>query len=218
MKRETNDRCNVFSVWNRNLLPVCVLLLRAVSGCGSHSPAWRGIDSGYDSQSSQPGDAERSANTADLLSTLTLKLWNTAMKLISLFVLLLAGFLVLGMRTLWWRYSSSSSRPATWQSSGPTVESVRRLADLLTLRVSIADVLVGEGYGYRGVWIVKGDAFFGIDLDEISVPVDLQDEATSDRDDCAASPTAQVRAAQSRFNQDLGRRSGRVVAIAFWRA
>jgi hypothetical protein len=61
-KRETNDRCNVFSVWNRNLLPVCVLLFRAVSGCGSHSPAWRGIDSGYDSQSSQPGDVERSAN------------------------------------------------------------------------------------------------------------------------------------------------------------
>ena len=146
----------------------------------------------------------------------TLKVWNIDMKLISLFVILLAGFFVMGARALWLRYSSSSSQPASWQSR-PTVESVRRLADLLTLRVSIADVLVGEGYGYRGAWIVKGDAFFGIDLDEISVPVDLQDQATSDRDDCTASPTAQVRAAQSRLNQDLGRRSGRVVAIAFWR-
>jgi len=85
--------------------------------------------------------------------------------------------LVSVLRTLWLRYLDSSSRPATWQSCGPTVKSVRRLADLLTLRVAIADVLVGEGFGYRGVWIVKGDAFLGIDLDEISVPDELQDEA-----------------------------------------
>ena len=41
------------------IICLCLLLLLAVSGCGSHSPAWRGFDSGYDSQSSRPGDAER---------------------------------------------------------------------------------------------------------------------------------------------------------------
>ena len=134
------------------------------------------------------------------------------MKLISLLVLLLTGFLIFGIRTLWWRYSSSSSRSATWQSSGPTVESVRRLADLLTLRVSIADVLVGEGYGYRGVWIVKGDAFLGIDLDEISVPAELQDEAH--RTATIVLPRPQLKYA--RLNHDLTR-TWDVARDAWWR-
>jgi hypothetical protein len=134
------------------------------------------------------------------------------MKLFSLFVLLLMGFLVLGMRTLWWRYSSNSSRSATWQSSGPTVESVRRLADLLTLRVSIADVLVGEGYGYRGAWIVKGDAFFGIDLDEISVPVELQDEVNR----TATIVLPRPRLKYARLNHDLTK-TWDVARDAWWR-
>ena len=134
------------------------------------------------------------------------------MKLISLLVLLLTAFLIFGMRTLRWRYSSSSSRPATWQSSGPTVESVRRLADLLTLRVSIADVLVGEGYGYRGVWIVKGDAFLGIDLDEISVPAEPQDEANH----TATIVLPRPRLKYARLNHDLTR-TWDVSRDAWWR-
>src|SRR5450755_1024464 len=134
------------------------------------------------------------------------------MKLISLLVLLLTGFLVLGMCALWWRYSSNSSRSATWQSSGPTVESVRRLADLLALRISIADVLVGEGFGYRGVWIVKGDAFLGIDLDEISVPAELQDEANR----TATIVLPRPRLKYARLNHDLTR-TWDVARDAWWR-
>jgi hypothetical protein len=99
-----------------------------------------------------------------------------AMKLISLFAILLLGLFVVGACILWWRLSSRNSRPANWQSSGPTIESVRRIAELLSLRVSVADVLTGEGYGYRGVWIVKGDAHFGIDFDKIDVPLELRDD------------------------------------------
>ena len=98
------------------------------------------------------------------------------MKLISLFTILLIGLIVVGACVLWWRLASRNSQPANWQSSGPTVESVRRIAELLTLRVSVADVLTGEGYGYRGVWIVKGDAYCGIDLDQIDVPMEFRDD------------------------------------------
>ena len=98
------------------------------------------------------------------------------MKLTTLFAILLLGLFVVGVLVVWWRLSSRNSRPANWQSSGPTVESVRRIAELLTLRVSVADVLTGEAYGYRGVWIVKGDAHFGIDLDKIDVPMELRDD------------------------------------------
>ena len=98
------------------------------------------------------------------------------MKLTSLFTILLLGLFVVGACVLWWRLSSRNSRPANWQSSGPTVESVRRIAELLSLRVSVSDVLTGEGYGYRGVWIVKGDAYFGIDMEQIDVPMELRDD------------------------------------------
>jgi hypothetical protein len=83
------------------------------------------------------------------------------MKLISLFTILLIGLIVVGACVLWWRLASRNSRQADWQSSGPTVESVRRIAELLTLRVFVSDVLTGEGYGYQGVWIIKGDASVG---------------------------------------------------------
>jgi hypothetical protein len=68
-----------------------------------------------------------------------------AMKLINLFTILFVGLCFVGAFVLWWRLSSRNSRPADWQSSGPTVESVRRIAELLSLCVSVSDVLTGEG-------------------------------------------------------------------------
>jgi hypothetical protein len=37
----------------------------------------------------------------------------------------------------------------TVQSQGPTIERLERLSQLVTTRVSVADVLVGEGEGIR---------------------------------------------------------------------
>jgi Protein of unknown function (DUF4230) len=98
------------------------------------------------------------------------------MKLITLFAILFLGLFVVGAYIRWWALSRNNSLTPNWQSSGPTVESVRRIAELLTLRISVADVLTGEGYGYRGVWIVKGDAYFGVDLEKIDVPLELRDD------------------------------------------
>ena len=44
------------------------------------------------------------------------------------------------------------------QSQGPTVERLQRLSHLVTTRVCVADVLVGEGKGCRGAWLIRGDA------------------------------------------------------------
>ena len=57
------------------------------------------------------------------------------MKLISLFVFLLMVLFAVGACVLWWRLPSYNAQPTNWLSSGPTVESVRRIAELLTLRV-----------------------------------------------------------------------------------
>ena len=50
------------------------------------------------------------------------------------------------------------------QSQGPTVERLERLSHLVTTRVHVVDVLIGEGEGCRGAWLVKGDALVAINL------------------------------------------------------
>lgn len=62
-----------------------------------------------------------------------------------------------------WPYLSSP-KPISIVSQGPTVERLERLAHLVATRVYIADVLVGEGEGCRGAWLIKGDALLGVDL------------------------------------------------------
>jgi hypothetical protein len=59
--------------------------------------------------------------------------------------------------------SPSSPAPGI-VSQGPTVERLQRLAHLVTMRVYVADVLTAEGEGYRGAWLIKGDALIGVDL------------------------------------------------------
>jgi hypothetical protein len=54
-------------------------------------------------------------------------------------------------------------------STGPTVTQIESLTELVTTRISISDVLVAEGEGYRGSWIIKGDGLIAIDLSRAKV-------------------------------------------------
>ena len=69
-----------------------------------------------------------------------------------------------------------ASAPVHVQSQGPTVERLQRLSQLVTLQVMVADVLVGEGEGSRGSWLIKGDALLGTDLAKAQI-VDRDDTA-----------------------------------------
>lgn len=60
--------------------------------------------------------------------------------------------------------SDPTSHVVQVQSQGPTVERLQRLSQLVTMRVSVADVLIGEGEGCRGAWLIKGDALVGVNL------------------------------------------------------
>ena len=83
------------------------------------------------------------------------------------------------MRTLILSYRRSGSSPPSYSSlaagsagtlapvivsQGPTVEKLQRFSHLVTTKVLVADVLVGEGEGHVGAWLVKGDALLGVDL------------------------------------------------------
>ncbi len=54
--------------------------------------------------------------------------------------------------------------PVVVHSQGPTVEKLERLSQLVTTRVQVADILVAEGQGCRGSWLVKGNALIAVDL------------------------------------------------------
>jgi uncharacterized protein DUF4230 len=74
-----------------------------------------------------------------------------------------AGFLVVH-----WRGWHSAPPPVTW-SSGPTIEHLESIRQLVCLRVHISDVLVGQDDDYRGSWLIKGDAILAIDLGQAKI-------------------------------------------------
>jgi hypothetical protein len=65
---------------------------------------------------------------------------------------------------------------ATIQSQGPTIQRLERLSHLVTTRVAVAYVLVGEGEGCRGSWLIRGDALIGVDLSRARI-LEKDDEA-----------------------------------------
>jgi hypothetical protein len=59
--------------------------------------------------------------------------------------------------------------PVVVHSNGPTVEKLERLAALAATRVQVADILVAEGNGCRGSWLLKGDACLSIDMGQARI-------------------------------------------------
>ena len=59
--------------------------------------------------------------------------------------------------------------PPTLPSMGPTVTQLERLGELTTTRVHVTDVLTAEGEGYRGSWLIKGDALLSCDMSKAKI-------------------------------------------------
>ena len=60
-------------------------------------------------------------------------------------------------------------QPVIIHSQGPTIERLEQLASLVVTRVYVADVLVGEGNGCRGVWLICGDGLLSVDLNKAAI-------------------------------------------------
>ncbi len=60
-------------------------------------------------------------------------------------------------------------QPVFVRSQGPTIERLEQLSHLVATRVLIADVLVGEGNGCKGAWLIRGDALIAVNLGQASV-------------------------------------------------
>jgi hypothetical protein len=56
------------------------------------------------------------------------------------------------------------AEPVAVYSQGPTVERLEQLAQLVSMKVYVADVLTGAGDGCKGAWLIGGDGLIGVDL------------------------------------------------------
>ena len=70
--------------------------------------------------------------------------------------------------------------PPTFRSAGPTVVQLERLQQLVSTRVRVTDVLVGESRWLEGSWIVTGDALLAVDMSKAEI---------KDRDETARTAT-----------------------------
>lgn len=88
-------------------------------------------------------------------------------------VILLLGLLALFTATFLFGFSRFHVQPPTLPvvvtSQGPTVERLERLSRLVTGRVLVVDVLIGETDQCRGAWLIKGDALIAVDLDRAQI-------------------------------------------------
>lgn len=49
-------------------------------------------------------------------------------------------------------------------STGPTITQLEKMGELVSLRVSVADVMKVSDGGYSGAWVVKGECLISVDL------------------------------------------------------
>jgi hypothetical protein len=62
------------------------------------------------------------------------------------------------------RRAPPATTPRVIRSAGQPVIQLERIGELAPVRIHVADVLVAEGEGYRGAWLIKGDALITCDF------------------------------------------------------
>lgn len=107
------------------------------------------------------------------------RVWSISggLMMVALVVILMAVLFSSPLRDALWRRATgrSAAIPAAGPvyTAAPTVEQVQQLAELVALRVRVVDIRTVEqpGWltGYKGVWLVKGDALWTTDLEEARI-------------------------------------------------
>ena len=67
-----------------------------------------------------------------------------------------------------WELGIRDTRPS-FSSTGPTLVQLERLQYLISTRVHLADVLVGESRWLEGSWIIQGDALIGVEMSKAEI-------------------------------------------------
>jgi hypothetical protein len=87
------------------------------------------------------------------------------------------AMIVLVVLAALWLYNAKQPSQPQIVSLGPTVEQAQKLSELVTLRIYIADVLIGCDEQWIGnveaAFLIKGDALISVDLAQMQVAKDL---------------------------------------------
>jgi hypothetical protein len=79
------------------------------------------------------------------------------------------GLVVLQLHlTFHWDFGIHDTPPGI-RSVGPTMVQLERLQHLVSTRVHVADVLVGESRWLEGSWIIQGDALLAVDMSKAQI-------------------------------------------------
>eukprot|EP00456_Euglypha_rotunda_P032756 TRINITY_DN253_c0_g1_i17.p1 TRINITY_DN253_c0_g1~~TRINITY_DN253_c0_g1_i17.p1 ORF type:complete len:196 (+),score=20.29 TRINITY_DN253_c0_g1_i17:526-1113(+) len=66
----------------------------------------------------------------------------------------------------YWMGTQHETIPRVTRSAGRPLIQLERIGELAPVRIHVADVLVAEGEGYRGSWLIKGDALITCEVSE----------------------------------------------------
>ncbi len=64
---------------------------------------------------------------------------------------------------------SQDPPPRSFRSMAPTVTQLERISEVAATRVHVTDILLAEGEGYRGSWLIKGDALLSLDVSQAKI-------------------------------------------------
>lgn len=88
----------------------------------------------------------------------------------------------MGLGLAWWGLQSRQLESLVPQdrirSLGPTISQLERISELVPIRVHVADVLIAEGEGFRGAWLIRGDAVLACDVSHAKI---VQNDSTTRR-------------------------------------
>lgn len=97
-----------------------------------------------------------------------IRLWLPAF--VAILALGALGLLVLQLHPILrnWDFGLRDTPPAV-RSVGPTMVQLEQLQYLVSTRVHVADVLVGESRWLEGSWIIQGDALIAVDMSKAEI-------------------------------------------------
>ena len=84
-------------------------------------------------------------------------------------ILLLVVAFSVGIGICLGRTQTAPPAPPMIRSIAPTMIQLERLGELMTTRVHVTDLLWAEGEGYRGSWLISGDALLSCEVSKTTV-------------------------------------------------
>ena len=83
--------------------------------------------------------------------------------------LLLLGMLLLAAFTTGTRLESPPHIVTQARSLGPTVSQLEKIGELASARIDVTDILMADGEGFRGAWLIKGDALLACNVSRAKI-------------------------------------------------